>query len=192
MLTDKAIAAAAKRIGCDTASVRAVAEVESRGGGFLPSGNIKVLFEGHWFHRYTDGKFAATHPTLSYPKWTREHYCKSSEDEYKLRFLAALKLDRRAALMSTSYGLFQVMGFNFAVCGWKSVEDFYRSMLTGEDAHLDAFDDYVVNSGLGDELRRLDWDGFAHGYNGPEYRKNDYAGKLSRAYAKFSAGVPRG
>lgn len=187
MISEVAYAAAAKRIGCTIAAIKAVAEVESgRLGGFSAPGRPVVLFEGHWFHRYTKGKYAASHPTLCYPKWTKQFYAKDQEGEWA-RFQAAYALDARSAILSASFGVFQVMGFNFAICGYKTVEAFFGAMRLSEDNHLDAFDDYVVNSGLADELKRLDWDGFAHGYNGPEYRKNDYAGKLRRAYARWTA-----
>lgn len=186
-ITDTQFANSAADLKCSEAAIRAVAEVESGSmGGFSAPGRPVVLFEGHWFHRYTKGKYAASHPSLCYPKWTKVHYAKNQNDEWA-RLQAAMALDKRAALMSASYGRFQVMGFNFAICGWKSVELFFAAMCQSEDNHLEAFEQYVRNSGLSDELQRLDWDGFAHGYNGPEYRKNDYAGKMWRAHARWVA-----
>jgi hypothetical protein len=173
-----------KRIGCDVACIQAVASVESSGGGFNPDGSPKTLFEGHWFHRYTKGIYAASHPDLSYPKWTKQFYGKTWQAELD-RLNRAISLDRHSALMSASWGMFQVMGFNFAICGYKSVEDFYEDMCKDENAQLGAFTSYVINSGLSDELQKLDWDGFAYRYNGPEYKKNRYAEKLSAAYSKF-------
>ena len=45
-LDDAAIASAANKLGCEVAAVRAVVDVES-GGGFLPDGRPKILFERH-------------------------------------------------------------------------------------------------------------------------------------------------
>ena len=174
----------AQKIGCDVACVLAVASVESRGGGFNPDGTPKTLFEGHWFHRYTKGVYAAKYPDLSYPKWTKQFYGKSWEAEQD-RLNRAIALDSTAAYMSASWGMFQVMGFNFAICGYKSVDDFVAAMRTDENAQLEAFTSYVIRKGLDDELQRLDWNKFAYGYNGPEYAKNRYAEKLAAAYAKF-------
>lgn len=65
---------AAKRLRCDVAAIRAVCEVEAPRGGFFPDGTPATLFEGHKFHAFTDGLYAAEHPEISYESWTREHY----------------------------------------------------------------------------------------------------------------------
>ena len=67
-LNDAAIAAAAKKIDCQVAAVRAVIDVESR-GGFLPDKRPKILFERHYFSRLTKRKFDGSHPLVSNPKW---------------------------------------------------------------------------------------------------------------------------
>src|SRR5690606_33023389 len=46
---------------------------------------------------------------------------------------------------------------------------------------------YIDKAGLAPALRRRDWAAFAHGYNGPGYRANDYDGKLARAYRRYAA-----
>jgi hypothetical protein len=183
MISQQEFEAVAKRLGCSVSAVKAVAEVESRGGGFDVQGFPKVLFEGHWFYRYTKGKYAASNPTLCYPSWTKIYYGKSAEAE-KNRLAAAASLDRTSANLSTSWGMFQVMGFNYAICGYKSVQEFVNAMCKSEGAQLEAFCSYVINNGLDVFLRAKDWDSFAYGYNGKEYRKNDYAGKLRRADLK--------
>ena len=174
----------AAKIGCEVECVLAVAKVESMGGGFNPDGTPKTLLEGHWFHRYTKGIYSASDPTISYPKWTKQFYGHTWQEEQQ-RLKRAMELDCRAAYMSASWGMFQVMGFNFALCGYKSVEDFVIDMKTDENAQLAAFTGYVIHCGLADELQKLDWHRFAYGYNGPEYQKNRYAEKLAAAYASF-------
>lgn len=181
-ISDAQFKACAKLLKCSEAAVRAVATVESgKLGGFSAPGRPVVLFEGHWFHRYTKGAFAVSHPTLCYPKWTRQFYAKNQADEWA-RLQAAMKLDRKAALLSASYGRFQVMGFNHGICGYTTVDEFFKAMCADEDNHLAAFASYVKNSGLDDELQRCDWEGFAYRYNGPEFRKNKYSEKLELAH----------
>lgn len=184
LLTEQDFIDSAKRLGCEVAAVKAVAKVESSGGGFDPEGFPKTLFEGHWFSRYTKGKFDATNPTISYPKWTKQFYGKTWQTE-KARLNTAISLDRTSALMSASWGMFQVMGFNFGVCGFTNVQDFVTKMCEGEGGQLECFASYVLRNGLDKKLKTLDWDGFAYGYNGPEYKKNDYGNKLMRAYTSF-------
>jgi hypothetical protein len=182
-LDDRAIESAATKIGCSVAAVRAVIDVESA-GGFLGDGRPKILFERHYFSRLTKGKFDSSHPGISNPKWGGY---RGGTAEYE-RLGEALKLDRDAALRSASWGLFQIMGDNFRTCGFANAEAFVKAMVSGEAAQLDAFVAFVKKNGLGDELTRLDWAGFARGYNGPAYKANKYDAKLMAAYLFHSAG----
>jgi N-acetylmuramidase len=185
MLTDEDYARAAARIGCDEAAVRAVARVESRGSGFNPDGSAVTLFEGHKFHRFTAGRFSASHPTISYPRWTREHYGKDWRQEQE-RLLLAISLDRDAALKSASWGRFQIMGFNHGACGFADVEAFVDAMRESEGRQLDAFVELIEEWGLADELRDHRWADFARKYNGPAYAENRYDSKLAQAWSSFS------
>ena len=45
---------------------------------------------------------------------------------------------------------------------------------------------FVIHEHLADELRRHDWEGFAAGYNGSEFKKNKYDTKMADAYDKHS------
>src|SRR6185369_14627607 len=110
-MTDEAVEQAAKKIGCPVAAVRAVIDVESR-GGFLPDGRLKILFERHYFCRLTKGKFDQSNPDISATKWGGY---KGGAAEYD-RLGRAIKLDRDAALRSASWGAFQIMGDNFKMC----------------------------------------------------------------------------
>lgn len=181
--------AAAKIIGCEPEAVMAVATVESKGGGFDPEGFPKTLFEGHWFSKYTGGKFSAQYPTLSYPKWTRQFYGKTWQEE-KQRLATAMTLDRKAAMMAASWGMFQIMGFNCTICGYTDVQKFVNDMCKSEGKQLEIFSNYIVHSGLADELRDKRWADFARLYNGPEFAVNKYDQKLATEYAKAKAKAP--
>lgn len=176
----------AQKLGCDVATIQAVASVESSGGGFNPDGSPKTLFEGHLFYKFTNGKFAKSHPTLCYQKWTRQFYGKTWQQE-KARLEAACKLDREAALKATSWGLFQVCGFNHTLCDCSTVQEFINKIFKDENSQLELFTSFVINSGLADELREHRWADFARKYNGPAYAQNKYDTKLAAAYAKFSS-----
>lgn len=182
-------AAAAKHLGCSLPAVQAVTEVESSGSGFLSNGKVKLLFEGHIFWKYTKGRFETSHPSLCYKKWTKDFYTRGANADIRgagelARLSQAMELNRTAALMSASYGMFQIMGFNFALCGYTSVDLFYDAMRFSADKQLGAFCDYVAHTSLTDELRDRRWADFARKYNGPEYKKNNYDGKLAAAYHK--------
>lgn len=180
---------AALIIGCEPAVIRAVAQVEAAGDGFLKDGRPKILFEAHIFSRLTQHRFDLEHSTISSRVWNAALY-RGGEREHD-RLAKAIALDRVAALQSASWGKFQIMGFNFRRCGFASVEAFVEAMKKSEGEHLTAFCHFVQSMGLADELQRRDWPGFARAYNGPQYALNRYDAKLEQAYDLFSA-IDRG
>lgn len=183
MITEQDFQNAAKDIGCEVAAVKAVCTVEAPRGGFNLDGSLVSLFEGHKFHAFTKGIYDAAHPTISYLKWTTAFYGRTAAAE-QARLAEAIALDETSALMSASFGKFQIMGFNFALCGFTSVQSFVNNLKESEGNHLLAFCQYVKHVRLDDELRDKCWAEFARGYNGPEYQKNNYDKKLAAAYAK--------
>jgi peptidoglycan hydrolase-like protein with peptidoglycan-binding domain len=103
----------------------------------------------------------------------------------------AIKLNRKAALESASWGKFQLMGSNHAACGHSTVAKFVAAMVSGEPAQLTAFVAFIKTRKLDDELVRRDWAGIARGYNGPAYAVNQYDRRMADAYAIFASGGAR-
>lgn len=182
-LTDADFQKAAEELGCETSAIRAVASVESAGKGFLPDGRPTLLFEAHIFSRLTQRKFDKSHPHISSPTWNRDLY-RGGPAEWD-RLDEARQLNYSAALMSASYGAFQIMGMNFPACGFADVAHFVESMST-EAGQLSAFIEFIKSNHLADELSRHDWAGFARIYNGPSYLANHYDVRMASAYKKFS------
>ena len=174
---------AAEMLKCEIAAIKAVAEVESRGEGFLPDGRPKILFERHKFHKFTNGRFAATHPDIS--NASAGGYGNGGTHQWD-RFDEAAALDRTAAIKSCSWGKFQLMGFNFTACGFATLDDFHAAMLKSEGEHLKAFCNFIAASNLAGALRNFKWATLAEGYNGKDYRINKYDTKLAAAYKKYS------
>lgn len=174
----------AKRIGVGEDHIRAVVEVEAGGSGFDKYGRLKALFEPHRFAREVapDKQTRAFEQGLAYWKWGTKPY---PADSYP-RIEAALKLDKVAALRSTSWGLGQIMGANHKSAGFRTPQDMIAAFVDDEEAHVQAMVNFIVAEGLDDDLRRQDWKGFARGYNGPGYAKNLYDVKLAAAFAKWS------
>jgi hypothetical protein len=179
----------ALKLGVDEACLRAVAAVESSGSGFLPkpSDLPKILFEGHHFHRLTKGRFDASSPGLSYPRWDRSKY-KGLLGEWE-RLDAACLLDRHSALQSASWGAFQIMGFNYALCGFNDIEEFVAAHKAGAEEQMAAFAHFISRPVFLDALRSNDWKKFARAYNGPGYAKNSYDRKLAAAFARNRGNV---
>ncbi len=88
-----------------------------------------------------------------------------------------------ARKMATSFGAFQIMGFNHEVAGYKSVDDMIHAMSTDIGAQFSAFKNFVEKNNLDDALRNKEWADFARGYNGPAYRDNNYDTKLEQYFA---------
>lgn len=178
-------------LGCHPAAIKAIVKVESGGrSGFLSEGKPLILFEGHIFWGqlkkrgfYPEKLVTSKNQNILYPKWTKEHY-KGKEAEYE-RLERALMIDRVSALSSVSVGLFQIMGFNYSLCGCSSVEEYWKGSCESELNQVLYFCEFIKGSGLLSKLRNKDWVGFAKGYNGPGYRQNKYDEKLERAYKSF-------
>lgn len=174
---------AADFLDCEEAIVRAVVEVESSGGGFLPSNRPKILFEAHLFARHTKNAHNKTNPGVSSQTWNRTLY-KGGEKEYE-RLEEALKLNEEAALASCSYGMFQILASNFKSCGFGSVEDFVKAQISGEKEQLESFLKFIKANKLEITLQALNFPLFAKRYNGPSYRSNKYDIKLQNSYEKW-------
>lgn len=175
---------AAHFLGCNVAAIKAVVQVEAAGGGFFSDGRPKILFEAHWFDHYTKGAYRDGHPNLSSARWNRSLY-KGGIAEYG-RMDAAKKLNNWAALMSASWGLGQVMGFNHKACGYSSVESFVQDMYVSEGKQLLAMCGFIKSKNLDDALRVRNWNKFAYGYNGESYAVHAYHTKLANAYKAAS------
>lgn len=182
-LTEQDYINAAKELGCEVAAIKAVAEVESRGSGFFSSGEPKILFERHRFYKYTNGAFAKSHPDLC--NKIPGGYGKESEQHKKLQ--RAVALNRTAALMSCSWGKFQVMADNWQKLGYKSLQEFINKMYNSEAYHLDSFVRYIKAFGLTTHIINKNWARFAYLYNGPNYAINNYDVKMANAYKKYSS-----
>jgi hypothetical protein len=69
-------------------------------------------------------------------------------------------------------------------CGYTNVGDFVAAQ-NDEFTQLQSFCNYLKSTHLYVNLQNLDWKGFARGYNGPDYAKNQYDTKLAKAYSGF-------
>jgi len=184
MLTDNDYTLAAKALGVEVACVKAVTKVESRGSGFLASGEPKILFERHWMYKLLKQK-TGVEPEVN-------DVCNPKAGGYQggaaehLRLNKAVQIDRECALQSASWGLFQIMGFHWKALGYASVQKFINDQYDSEAKQLGTFVKFLlINSGMLNALKAKDWAKFAKLYNGPEYAKNNYDTKLQEAYNSF-------
>ncbi len=186
-LTAADIKAAADRMGCEPACVKAVLKVESRGRGFSPDGRPIILFEPHIFSKATLRKYDLSNPNVSYKTWGDKPYPGTQAGRYA-QLEEAFGLDPEAAVGSASWGLFQILGQNYKACGFASATAFVTDMAQSEARMLAAFEAFVRANKILDELQNKDWAGFARVYNGPG-QVDKYAKLLSDAYTAAGAGA---
>ena len=184
-LSQQGIEAATNRLGVAPAALWAVLTVETSGCGFLPDRRPKILFERHWFSRLTNRRFDAQAPDVSNP--IAGGYGSGGVFQYD-RLAKAIKLDRAAALKSTSWGLGQVMGFNATKVGFANVNALVAASQESENAQLQAMVGYIEQAHIAQYLRDADWAKFAFNYNGQDFQKNKYDEKLDLNHKRFLHG----
>ena len=97
-------------------------------------------------------------------------------------------LDARAARLSISMGLPQIMGFNFAAIGYNSVEEMFDAFSADERVQLIGFFDFVrgkrATSPRMAALQSKDFYSFAAQYNGGG-QVELYSGRIQSYYDAF-------
>lgn len=177
----------ATQLGCEVEAVQAVVQVESGSLGAFSSttGKLIILYEPHIFSRRTNHQYDASHPNISYRSWDATKYPRTQDGRWD-QLRQAYALDPQNAVASASYGLFQIMGFNFAACGFADPKAFVSDMAKSQARQLVAFANFVRTNNLADELVRKDWEGFAGGYNGSGQIER-YGRLLREAYERLKA-----
>lgn len=187
--------AAAARLKVSELSIRVFGAVEGRGVGFLKNGKPKILFERHRMYAYLRlkkgaafaNKMAAEQPNIVNRKTGGYQ---GNEAEY-VRLELAKQIDVECALMSASWGQFQIMGENWKELGYSSVQDFVDQQFASESLQLEAFIRFIEwKSGiidnkkvaLIDALRAENWNAVFTLYNGPNYKKLGYQAKFQKEW----------
>lgn len=154
--------------------VNAIMLVESSGKGFDPkTGKIMIQFEPHWFK-----KLAKNPPEGQI--W-RNNKVEPQSGEWKA-FNDAFRINPTAAMLSTSIGLMQVMGFNHEICGFADVGSMWDFAKESEINQLELGLRFIIKQIGVKPVRDRDWDKIARIYNGPAYKKYSYDAKMKRAF----------
>lgn len=192
-LTNEMIKDLAIRLGLEPALLKAVQLVEAAGrDGFLADGRPQILFEGHIMYKEVHKKFpdrdlayhlCKRYSTIFFPKWDKSKYL-GGVHEYK-RLELAKEIDEECALKSASWGIGQIMGFNFSYCECKDVFEFVHKMSESPASQLDLWFKFFKNYGNCLEyIRTKDWKAFTRVYNGLG-QVDVYSQKLENAYNNF-------
>lgn len=182
-LTEKDFELVANELGVEIAAIKAVVSIEagSQMKGFWAPGIPVINFDRTMYNRFrrsVGSKKEATsekvHPQLT-------GYARSEWTQ----LINARKVNAQGANMSTFWGMFQIGGFNYKLCGCKTVDEFVRLMAYSELEQLELFAAFISNTGMLADLKAKNWKGFARKYNGPGYARRGYHTKMAAAYAKF-------
>lgn len=177
LITTADIERLANDFGIDVLLLRTVIIVEAAGRGFdTRTGNIKIQFEPYHFKRLT-GHNVENKVDVQSKEW----------EAYE----RAKKLNWEAALLATSWGMGQIMGFNYKLAGYLTIQNMINEFRIGEAYQVKGMLVFIKNQPrMMEALRRMDWSTFARLYNGPAYNKdkdpaNHYDVKLKNAYQKL-------
>lgn len=172
----------AEELGVEVAAIRAVVAIEagSQMKGFWAPGVPVVNFDRSMYARYKSKAKGGGDKNAAVPKGL---------SGYALRewtqLVNARRVNAAAADMGTFWGMFQIGGFNYRMCGCETIEEFVRLMSYSELEQLELFAAFITNAGMVPELRARNWSGFARKYNGASYARRGYHTKMANAYARF-------
>lgn len=176
----------------DPATLHAIADAESSGGGFDPHspGRANIAVECHAFSEATHHAWDISRPDVSYPEWIRyekgkpppkgmkQHPYTLTQDARWALFVRQAELSVDGALCALSVGRFQpLIGLTPAgrrqgrkpgwlELGFQSPEAMFRYLVSSEYAQLEILHAYLVAHGLIRAFRERDWHTIARGYNG--------------------------
>lgn len=184
-------------IGVGEDIIHALIETETAGSFTDKAGRLPMLYEPHVAFKEapTDAiRTKLVKAGLAYAKWGTKPY---PSDSYP-RFWKAYEIHPETALKACSWGGTQVMGFNYALAGYKTPEAMVQAMLESQANQLMAMIRFVENSNLDDELQAIqaklnkgqkvtadDCRAFVRGYNGAGYEKNGYHTKFAKNLNKW-------
>ena len=182
------------KLGVEPNIIKALMEVESRGEYALQDGKIHILLERHWIYKLYRKKYGSKEAITLQKRYP--NICSKKAGDYGLeseqydRLALAIRLvGAEIAHLSTSFGAFQIMGFNHKKCGYESavkMSDAYHKNPMEEQTK--GFINYcsVANNGkLLQALKDKDFKKIARLYNGKKYWKHKYDVRIERAYFGF-------
>ena len=177
--------------------LRAIIRVECSGGGFNNDDTLKIQFEPSWFHKYLETyKIPHTYSftlkergikeyTISANGKTLTNGIENQKGEYE-DYNIALSIHKESAMLATSYGMGQTMGFNFKACGFAKVEHMVNSYQENESNQVIGMCNFIQNNmKLYKAVKEADWRTVSYIYNGPlcEQEPFNYVRKLKEEHA---------
>lgn len=185
-LTESDFQLVAEELDVEVAAIKAVVEIEAGKAmkGFWAPGIPVINFDRSMYNKYRlKVESTAGAKDEKVPDGLSGYALK----EWK-ELINARKVNAQGANMGTFWGMFQIGGFNYKICGCATVDEFVKRMAYSELEQLQLFAVFITNSNMVESLRKKDWRTFARKYNGPSYARRGYHTKMANAYAKYSKG----
>jgi hypothetical protein len=144
--------------GVDKINIKTVLLVESPGVGFSSkTGKILIQFEPSYFEHYTRTKIL--------------NGVEGQEKEWQAYYEACNK-DQHCAMLSTSWGMSQIMGANHKLAGYATVEAMVKDFEISEFYHVRAMIEFIKsNPAAWHAFKTGNWTPFAEFYNGKKFRE---------------------
>lgn len=183
-LTEQDYIEVARALDVEVAAVKAIVDIEAGRAheGFSAPGVPLINFDYSMFSRFASkkginlSKYRKSHPLVF------SSHGRGSQAAVNRRLNAARSINNRAAIEGTFWGMFQIGGFNWKLCGCKDIDEFVEKMSRSERDQLELFAHLVTNTGMVKHLRNKNWAAFARIYNGPSYAARGYHTRLAAAY----------
>lgn len=178
----------AKQLDVEVAAIKAVVDIEAgkEHKGFIAPGQALINFDLSIFkslmrkNGISTSKYTKSHSVV-FARPNIKKYGSYGKAQYA-RLNSAKTINRAIALESCFWGMFQIGGFNWRLCGCRSVDDYVDLINESESMQLELFARFITNNGLVKHLRNKNWSAFARGYNGPSYAKRGYHTRLANRY----------
>ncbi|MCB9135624.1 MAG: DUF3380 domain-containing protein [Anaerolineales bacterium] len=178
----------------------AVFAIESGGRGFGTDGRMLIRFENHIFYEYWGKnntakynqhfRFDNTQKWLGHQfrgtsgGWQDVHIRQQTKEWDAFNF--ASTLSNTAAKLSISMGAPQIMGFNYSLVGFASVQEMFDTFSKGDREQIIAFFEFVKgkDNRKVEALQKKDYVTFAKYYNGSG-QATKYGGLIEDVYDTF-------
>lgn len=182
-LTDADFRKVAEELGVEVAAIKAVVRIEAgaRMEGFWAPGVPVINFDRSMYNKSRASRSVKAPASEKVPEGIKSSYGRKEWSQ----LVAARKVNLDKANMGTFWGMFQIGGFNYKLCGCESVQEFVDRMSYSEFEQLELFAQFIKNAGILPALRDKNWAAFARKYNGASYAKRRYHTRMAAEYAKF-------
>jgi len=193
MIKQSTIEAIAATLTVPAHVVYGVVMTESSGQYAWGGGKIPILLERHWTYRLLEQEksesiarqYHKRFPDICNPR--AGGY--GRYDEQYSRLAKAIKMiDEEIAHKATSFGAFQIMGFNHKIAGFESAKAMSDSFHLSADNQVEGFMIFIANYQNGkvrEAMKNENYHDIAYRYNGPKYKENKYAEKMQIAAAAY-------